>query len=47
VLNVEKNVKSHSNLTRTGQFTAENAGQREDHKEAEDSKVNLLTVISR
>jgi hypothetical protein len=33
VLIVSKNVKFHSSLTETGQFTAENAFQNEDHPE--------------
>jgi len=28
-----KSVKYHSNLTKVGQFTAENVGQKEDHQE--------------
>jgi hypothetical protein len=37
VLIVEKNVKSHSSLTRVGQFTAEIAGRRKEIRE-EDSR---------
>ena len=33
-LNAVRNVKSHSNLTRTGPFTAANVGQRNDHQDA-------------
>jgi hypothetical protein len=35
VLIVERNAKSPSNLTQTGQFTAENAGQKEEVKEGD------------
>jgi hypothetical protein len=38
VLNVEKNVKSHSSLTRAGQSTAENAGRRKEIQE--DSRLS-------
>jgi hypothetical protein len=36
-------VKFRSSLIRTGPFTAENAGQREDHHE-DDIKILTLTV---
>jgi len=39
VLNVNKNVKSLSNLTEADQYTAENAMQREDPQEEIDTKL--------
>jgi len=40
VLIVERNAKSPSNLTQTGLFTAESAGQKEEAKD-EDTKLSL------
>jgi len=37
VLIVDRNVKSHSNLTQVGLFTAENAGRREEIKDEDTS----------
>jgi len=41
VLIVVRNVKFPSNLTQTGLFTAENAGQREEARE-EDIRLSLI-----
>jgi hypothetical protein len=40
-LNAVRNAKSHSSLTRVGQFTAENAGQRKDLKEVDTKPLTL------